>query len=164
MKKLIGILVVWIIAGLLSIGRVQAWDTGGKDYVTVATPLSYTNGTSYSTVANRYAGTNGFDLTAYNGFGKLIVFVSANQSTDGQSVTNTDAIFLEHATYATGTYAEVSLPGMPSLQATSQVAKVDVDLETLKNFVRLGVKSYCAVGSNASHSVGAVLVCPSKND
>lgn len=164
MKKLIGIMVVGIVAALLSVGSVQAWDTGGKDYVTIATPLSYTNGTSYSTVANRYAGTNGFDLTAYNGRGKLIVFVSADQDTAGQSVTNTDAIFLQSATYATGTYATVTLTGMPSLKATSQVAKVDIDLEAVKNFVRLGVISECAAGSNASHSVGAVLVCPSKND
>jgi hypothetical protein len=106
----------------------------------------------------------GKEVTAYNGFGKLIVFVSGDQGTVAN--TNTDAIVVQHAPYATGTWSTVTAltASMPSLTTTATVTKVSVDLETLKNFVRIGVKSSSTGETNCAHTVGAVLVCTDRND
>ncbi len=148
-----------ICASMLCACACMAWDVGGKDYVVVAWPTTYTNGTFYSLGA-----TNGYDLTAYNGIGKLIVFVSGDEGTAAS--TNADKVFMQHSNLETGTYSTVTTiaDSMPTLGATAKVAKVTVDLETLKNWVRLGVTTHSLANTNASHTVGAVLVCPQKND
>ena len=142
------------------IGAACAGDVGQKAYLNIAWPTTYTNGTFYTGNTT----TNGFDLTAYNGIGKLLVFVSGDQGTAAS--TNTDAIVLQHSALETGTYSTVSAltAYMPSLTTTATVTAVTVDLETLKNWVRIGVTSVATGGTNCSHTVGAVLVCPQKND
>lgn len=131
------------------------------DYLNIAWPKSYTNGTMYSSEGDT---TNSFNLTAYNGLAKLIVFVSADQGTVAN--TNSDVVFLQHASAATGTYSTVTdiAASMPTLSTTGKVVSISVDLETLKNWVRLGVKTSSMGETNASHTVGAVLVTVHKND
>lgn len=158
MKKIM----VFGIALALMAGGVFGWDVGGMDYLTIGTIQSYTNGTFYSTASN----TNAFNATAYNGFGKLIVFVSGDEGTVAN--TNVDKVFIQSAPYSTGTWATVTDSSvtnyMPTLTTTATVSKVNVDLETLKNFVRIGVTTSSTGETNASHTVAAVLVCPAKND
>lgn len=131
------------------------------DYLNIAWPKSYTNGTMYSSEGDT---TNSFNLTAYNGLAKLIVFVSADQGTVAN--TNSDVVFLQHASAATGTYSTVTdiAASMPTLSTTGKVVSISLDLETLKNWVRLGVKTSSMGETNASHTVGAVLVTVHKND
>ena len=143
----------------------MAGDVGQKAYLNIAYPRQYTNGTFYSTGSN----TNAFDLTAYNGIGKLIVFVSGNEGT--ALSTNLDHIVIQQADARTGSWATVSaltadMPTLPltASSATSTVTAITVDLETLKNFVRIGVTTSSLAETNAGHTVGAVLVCPQKND
>ena len=167
MKK-IAMVIVALLCGAMS---VFAWDVGGKDYLVLAWPTTYTNGTFYSTGAGGTAtcapATNGFNLTAYNGIGKLLVFVSGDEGTVANTNTSTK-VFLQHAAYATGSYATVSdaviTNYMPTLNTTAKVARLTVDLETLKNFVRIGVQQSSLDETNCQHTVGAVLVCPAKND
>lgn len=156
MKRAIQIAAV----ALMSAACVFAGDTGGKDYLVVAWPQSYTNGTFYSTTAST---NNAFDLTAYNGFGKLIFFVSADEGTVANTNTS-DTVFIQHAETKTGVWSTVSAVVGPALNTTSKVHTVSVDLETLKNWFRIGVTQHTLGETNCAHTVGAVLVCPQKND
>lgn len=162
---------IQIAAAVLGIAAAAvAGDVGQKDYLVIAWPTTYTNGTFYSTGAGStatWAPTNGFDLTAYNGVGKLVVFVSGDEGTVANTNTTTK-VFLQQAASATGSYATVTDTAvtdyMPSLNTTAKVARLTVDLETLKNFVRIGVTQSSLGETNCQHTVGAVLVCPQKND
>lgn len=131
------------------------------DYLNIAWPKSYTNGTMYSSEGDT---TNSFNLTSYNGLAKLLVFVSPDEGTVAN--TNADVVFLQHASAATGTYSTVTAlaTSMPSLSTTGKVVAISVDLETLKNWVRLGVKTSSMGETNAAHTVSAVLVTTHKND
>lgn len=157
MKKMIA----GILAGAVMTVASFAGSPAGHDYLNIAWPKSYTNGTMYSSEGDT---TNSFNLTAYNGQGKLIVFISPDEGT--VSATNADVVFLQHADAATGTYATVTsiAASMPTLAATGKVASVSVDLEALKNWVRLGVKTSSMGETNAAHTVSAVLVTTHKND
>lgn len=158
MKKILGAMAVAVMAASVVFGA--GADTTGYDYINLAHPAQYTNGTTYSTGTT----TNACDLTAYNGKAKLIVFVSGDEGTAAS--TNADRIVLQHAAYATGTWSTVSAltSYMPTLGTTSKVATVNIDLETLKNFARIGVTTSSMGETNAAHTVGAVLVAPHKND
>ena len=154
-----------MIAGILAGAVMTVASFAGSpimhDYLNIAWPKSYTNGTMYSSEGDI---TNSFDLTSYNGLAKLIVFVSPDEGTVAN--TNADVVFLQHANAATGTYSTVTsiASSMPSLSTTGKVVAVSVDLETLKNWVRLGVKTSSMGETNAAHTVSAVLVTNHKND
>lgn len=134
-------------------------DTTGYAYLNIAWPTTYSNGTAYSTGST----TNAFDATAYNGRVKLIVFVSGDQGTVAN--TNTDKVFLQEATYATGTWSTVTsiASSMPTLGTTAKVATVNMDLDALKNFLRIGVITSSMGETSAIHTVGAVMVSTDKN-
>jgi len=148
MKKLATIIAV------LAAASAFAWDTGGKDYVVIPAK-SYTNGTQYS---------DAIDLTAYNGNGKLIIFVSGDEG--AVSATNADKIVVQHSNIATSGFTTVSAltSSMPGLASTATVTKISVDLETLKNFVRFAATSVGNGGSNCAHEVAGLLVVPAKSD
>jgi len=155
--------IVMVLAALVATSATfaLAGSPAGHDYLNIAWPKSYTNGTMYSSAGDT---TNSYNLTAYNGLAKLIVFVSPDEGT--YASTNADVVFLQHAAAATGTYSTVTdiAASMPSLGATGKVAVLTVDLETLKNWVRLGVKTSGVNESNSAHTVSAVLVTTHKND
>jgi hypothetical protein len=129
------------------------------DYLQLAYPKKYTNGTLYSAASS----TNGYNLTAYNGFAKLIVTVSGDE---GTVASTNGTIVLQHSALETGTYSTVTALSsyMPTLTTTGKCAVVDVDLETLKNWCRVAVTQSSMGETNCAHTVGAVLVVPHKND
>jgi hypothetical protein len=130
-----------------------------SDYLQLAYPKKYTNGTFYSAATS----TNGYDLTAYNGFAKLIVTVSGDE---GTAASTNGTIVLQHSALETGPYSNVTALSsyMPTLTTTAKCAVVDVDLETLKNWCRISVYQSSVGESPCAHTVGAVLVTPHKND
>jgi len=130
-----------------------------SDYLQLGFPKQYTNGTFYSAGSS----TNGYNLTAYNGFAKLIVTVSGNE---GTVASTNGTIVLQHSALETGTYTTVTALSayMPTLNTTGKCTVVDVDLETLKNWCRLAVNQSSMGGTNCAHTVGAVLVTPHRND
>lgn len=154
MKRLIGFLVI---IGFACGGYAQ--DTTQHDYLHIAWPAPYTNGTAYSTGSN----TNAYDLTAYNGKAKLIITVSADE---GTAAATSGVVFVQQADAKTGTWSTVTALSayMPTLNATAKVATINVDLETLKNWVRIGVTQSSLAETNCQHTVGAMLVAPHKDD
>jgi hypothetical protein len=130
-----------------------------SDYLQLAYPKKYTNGTFYSAATS----TNGYDLTAYNGFAKLVVTVSGDE---GTVASTNGTIVLQHSALETGTYSTVTALSsyMPTLGTTGKCTVVDVDLETLKNWCRIAVQQSSLGETNCAHTVGAVLVTPHKND
>jgi hypothetical protein len=130
-----------------------------SDYLQLAWPVQYTNGTAYSPAS----GTNGYDLTAYNGFAKLIVTVSGDEGI----VTSTNGtVAIQHSTLSTGTYTRVEdvSSNMPSLTTTGKCVVIDVNLEKLKNWARIEVYQSSLGETGCAHTVGAVLVVPHKSD
>jgi len=134
-----------------------------SDYLNIAWPTTYTNGTFYSTGTT----TNAYDLTAYNGQAKLLVWVSGDEGSVANTNTSTK-VFLQHAPYNTGTWATVTDAAvtnyMPTLTTTAKVAQASIDLETLKNWVRIGVTQSSLGETGCQHTVGAMIVAPHKSD
>jgi hypothetical protein len=52
---------------------------------------------------------------------------------------------------------------MPTLGTTAKVATVNIDLDALKNFVRIGVITSSMGETSAIHTVGAMIVSTDKN-
>lgn len=130
-----------------------------SDYLQLGFPKQYTNGTFYSAASS----TNGYDLTAYNGFAKLIITASGDEGT--VAATN-GTIVLQHSALETGTYTTVTELSayMPTLTTTGKCAVIDVDLEKLKNWCRIAITQSSLGQTNCAHTVGAVLVTPHRND
>jgi hypothetical protein len=148
------------VALLVSVAGVASAQMPAKsDYLQLGFPKQYTNGTFYSAASS----TNGYNLTAYNGFAKLIVTVSGDE---GTAASTNGTIVLQHSALETGTYTTVTALSayMPTLTTTGKCAVIDVDLETLKNWCRLAVYQSSLGETNCAHTVGAVLVTPHKND
>jgi len=131
-------------------------DTTGLDYL-VLMNKQVTNNTMYSgTLA-----TNGYDLTAYNGKAKLLVVYSGDK---GETAVTSGVVVVQHANAHTGTWATVSAVSIANMVATGKVQAINVDLETLKNFVRVKTDLLCGGDSNCAQQVQAILVAPHKND
>jgi len=156
-------LVILVIGVALCAGVVLAQNPVKCDYLYIAWPTTYTNGTIYSTGST----TNAYNLTAYNGQAKLIVWVSGDEGLVANTNTSTK-VFLQHAPYNTGTWVTVTDAAvtdyMPTLNTTAKVATASIDLETLKNWVRIGVTQSSLGETNCQHTVGAMIVAPHKND
>lgn len=145
-------------SGVLAMG---IGDTTGFEYINIAWPAVYTNGVHYSTAATGNH-TNGFDRLGYSGKAKLILFVSGDTGTAAN--TNTIPIVLQDstATMAAG-FTNVAGVTLVAVSSTSKVYTANVDLDTMKKYLRIGVTQSSLDNTNCSHTVGAVLCVTPKN-
>ena len=151
---------VAMVAGAVSVLAAGAGDTTGYAYLNVAWPATYTNGTFYSTSATGNS-TNGFDRLAYSGKAKLILAVSGDVGTAAN--TNTALMTLQDSDLAGNGFTNVSSVTLCTLAATAKVYTVNMDLEKMKRYLRIGVTQTATDNTNCAHMVGAVMVVTDKN-
>lgn len=144
---------------LLSLPCMAGEDTSQNEYLVIAAPANYTNGTMYS-IGQGAATTNGLDIGKYKGRG--VVVVSGSADLTAHPTTNTTPVFLQHATSATGTYSTVSGVTFQNMGTTGFVSIAYVDTQILHNYLRLGVT---VLGTNnVQRNIGAVYVVPHISD
>ncbi len=160
MKKVAAI-VGAIVCTVASVFAVSVGDTTGYEYLNLAWPATYTNGIHYSTSATGNP-TNGYDLLGYSGKAKLVLYVSGDIGTAANTNTITIKLQDSSATMANG-FTNVSSVTLCAPASTAKVYTANVDLDALKQYLRLSVTQSSLGNTNCAHSVGAVLVVTPKN-
>jgi LysM repeat protein len=159
MKRIGMILASLAAVVLLAVQCFAGEDTSQNEYLVIAAPANYTNGTMYS-IAEGAATTNTLDISPYKGRGVVVVSISADLT--GVATTNVTPVFLQHSTSATGTYSTVSGVTFAALSTAAQVTTANVDTQILKKYLRLGVT---LLGTNAvQRNISAVYVVPHLSD
>lgn len=144
---------------LLAVQCFAGEDTSQNEYLVIAAPANYTNGTSYS-IGQGAATTNTLNIGPYKGRGVIIVSGSADLT--AHPTTNTTPVFLQHSTSATGTYATVSGVTFANMGTTGFVSTASVDTQILRNYLRIGVT---LLGTNdVQRNISAVYVVPHLSD
>lgn len=157
--KIIASILALIAGAAISLPCVAGEDTSQNEYLVIAAPANYTNGTMYS-IAEGAATTNGLNIGPYKGRGVIVVSGSADLT--AVATTNVTPVFLQHSTSATGTYSTVSGVTFAAMGTTGFVTTANVDTSALHNYVRLGVT---LLGTNAvQRNIGALYVVPHLSD
>lgn len=153
MKK---VLAAVFVAALMAV-NVMAETTAstiGYDYLVVMNK-AVTNGTDYSAVS----ATNGYNLTAYSGWGKLLITTSGDQTV--HPVTNS-TLLVQAANSHTGTYTTVTSGTLSGLASTGTYQAINYDLTGNKKWLR--VSANLLATNECKQTIQVILVAPHKND